>query len=657
MKRFFLPWVAIFTGFITNAQQKLRLLSPDKTIRIEIQTVNRLSYSVFVDDKKILNESEIDMKLAGDKSLSQDMKLIKENSRSIDEIIVAQVPVSRKNIPDKFNELSLQFKNRFAVIFRAYDDGISYRISTSFNDSIIVSQETAYLQFTQKTYAYVPLIQKREDRDIFHTSFEELYPYRILDSLSDKDYMYSPVLLKTPDGIFVALTESDLVDYPGMFLRGTGTDALQGAFAAFPLEERMVDGDYPEMVVSKRADYLAKTKGNRNFPWRVLLIARQDKDLPANDLVYRLASPSTIKETGWIHPGKCTDEWIIDINLFHVPFRSGINTESYKYYIDFAKRFGFNRIMMDAGWSDARDLFKINPQINMDTLVAYAKMRGIGISMWTLSMTLDHQLDSALKQFKRWGVDFIMTDFIDRDDQKTVNFYKKIAEACAKEKIMIMFHGAYPPKGFNRTYPNNITREGVLGSEYNAWSDKSTAAHNCTIPFTRMLAGPLDYEPGLLDNATPKMFRPIWGKVMSQTTRCQQLAMFIVYDNPMQIFSGNPSQGWMEPEFMDLLGSFPTVWDTTIILQAKVAEQIITARCNGNNWYIGGMAGGKAYDCVIDFSFLPSGKYKVTVCHDGINSDRNAMDYIIEKSLLESGSSMPIHLAPGGGFVVRLLKE
>jgi len=657
MKRFFLPWVAIFTGFITNAQQKLRLLSPDKTIRIEIQTVNRLSYSVFVDDKKILNESEIDMKLAGDKSLSRDMKLIKENSRSVDEIIVAQVPVSRKNIPDKFNELSLQFKNRFAVIFRAYDDGISYRISTSFNDSIIVSQETAYLQFTQKTYAYVPLIQKREDRDIFHTSFEELYPYRILDSLSDKDYMYSPVLLKTLDGIFVALTESDLVDYPGMFLRGTGTDALQGAFAAFPLEERMVDGDYPEMVVSKRADYLAKTKGNRNFPWRVLLIARQDKDLPANDLVYRLASPSTIKETGWIHPGKCTDEWIIDINLFHVPFRSGINTESYKYYIDFAKRFGFNRIMMDAGWSDARDLFKINPQINMDTLVAYAKMRGIGISMWTLSMTLDHQLDSALKQFKRWGVDFIMTDFIDRDDQKTVNFYKKIAEACAKEKIMIMFHGAYPPKGFNRTYPNNITREGVLGSEYNAWSDKSTAAHNCTIPFTRMLAGPLDYEPGLLDNATPKMFRPIWGKVMSQTTRCQQLAMFIVYDNPMQIFSGNPSQGWMEPEFMDLLGSFPTVWDTTIILQAKVAEQIITARCNGNNWYIGGMAGGKAYDCVIDFSFLPSGKYKVTVCHDGINSDQNAMDYIIEKLLLESGSSMPIHLAPGGGFVVRLLKE
>ncbi len=549
MKRLLLFYLTIFAQLNTNGQSALQLLSPDKTIRIEIQTFNKLSYSVFVDNKKILDECSIDMKLSDGKSLSEDMKEVKKTSRSVHETIVAQIPVSRRYIPDVFNELSLQFNNRFAVIFRTYNDGVSYRITTSFKDSIFVAGETAGFQFMKNTHAFAPVIQKRDDQDVFHTSFEELYPYKDLDSLTDKDFMYSPVLLKTSNEIFVAITESDLDDYPGMFLQGAGTEVLKGAFAAYPKEERMVDGEYPEMVVSKRADYLAKTKGTRSFPWRVMLIARHDKDLPANDLVYRLASPSTIKETGWIHPGKCTDEWIIDINLFNVPFRSGINTDSYKYYIDFAKRFGFDRIMMDAGWSDPKDLSKINPQINMDTLVAYAKLRGIGISMWTLSMTLDRQLDSALKQFKRWGVDFIMTDFIDRDDQKTVNFYKKIAEACAREKIMIMFHGAYPPKGFNRTYPNNITREGVLGSEYNAWSDKPTAAHNCTVPFTRMLAGPLDYEPGLLDNATPKMFRAIWGKVMSQTTRCQQLAMFIVYDNPMQIFSGNPSQGYLEPEF------------------------------------------------------------------------------------------------------------
>jgi alpha-glucosidase len=657
MKKLMLPLIIISFGLSSNGQQKRVLLSPDKKIRVEIQAGGKLTYSVFADDKKILNESVLDMKLADGHSLSDNLKIISEKTRSVQEMIRAQVPYSRKNIPDEYNETILQFNNRFAVIFRAYNDGIAYRMVTTFRDSITVINETAAFRFNAGTHAFAPVIQKREGLDVFHTSFEELYPYKSLDSLSIQDYMFSPVLAKTSEGIFAALTESDLDDYPGMFLQGTGTDALNGAFAAYPKEEKIADGDYPEKVVTKRADYLAKTKGARSFPWRVMMIARADKDLPANDLVYRLAKPSTIKETDWIHPGKCTDEWIIDINLFGVPFKSGINTATYKYYIDFAKRFGFDRIMMDAGWSDTKDLFKINPQLNMDTLAAYAKSQGIRLSMWTLSMTLDRQLDSALKQFKRWGVDFIMTDFIDRDDQKTVNFYKKIAEACAKEKIMIMFHGAYPPKGFNRTYPNNITREGVLGSEYNAWSDKPTATHNCIIPFTRMLAGPLDYEPGLLDNATPKMFRPIWGKVMSQTTRCQQLAMFIVYDNPMQIFSGNPSQGYLEPEFMEMLGSFPTVWDTTMILQAKVGEQIITARRSGKNWYIGGMAGEKAFDCVIDFSFLPAGHYTATVCRDGINADRNAMDYILEKSEINSGNKMPVHLAPGGGFAVRLLKE
>ena len=657
MKNWLFQCLTIFASLATTGQPKLQLHSPDKKILIEIKTGPGLTYSVFVDEKKMLSESVIDMNLSDGRNLSVDNKKFTKNERSVREIITAQVPVSRKYIPDEFNELSIQFSNHFSIIFRAYNDGIAYRIRTSFSDSITIMKETAAFKFMENAHAFAPVIQNRDSQDVFHTSFEELYPYKKLDSLSGNDFMYSPVLAKTNDNIWMVITESDLDDYPGMFLQGTTTDILQAAFAAYPLQEKMVDGEYPEMIVSKRADYIAKTNGSRNFPWRVMLIAREDRDLPANDLVYRLASVSKIKESDWIHPGKCTDEWIIDINLFNVPFRSGINTETYKYYIDFANRFGFDRIMMDAGWSDTKDLFKINPHVNMDSLAAYARSRGIGLSLWTLSMTLDRQLDSALRQFQRWGVDFIMTDFIDRDDQKTVNFYKKITEACAKAKIMIMFHGAYPPKGFNRTYPNNITREGVLGSEYNAWSDKATSAHNCTIPFTRMLAGPLDYEPGLLDNATPKMFKAIWGKVMSQTTRCQQLAMFIVYDNPMQIFSGNPSQGLLEPEFMELLGSFPTTWDTTLILQAVVSDHIVTARRNENSWYIAGMAAEKGYDSRIDFSFLPAGSYKATVCRDGINADRNAMDYIIEKKDITSGSNINLHLAPGGGFVIRLLKE
>ncbi len=642
---------------IESFSQSLQLLSPDKTIKVYVQINNQLTYSVFVDDEKILDSSLINMQLNSGILLSSNLQIKSNKTKSVNEIIVAQIPVSRKNIPDVYNELTINFKNNFAVIFRAYNDGVAYRIATSFKDSIIVQNEIAQFNFSNSPHAWTPVIHKRDDADVYHTSFEELYSYNALESLSNNDYMFNPVLVNTTNDIKVAITESDLDDYPGMFLRGISSNTLQSAFAPYPSEEKMVDGDYPEMVVSKRADFIARTNGTRNFPWRVLLIAREDKDLPANDLVYRLATPTKIEDASWIHPGKCTDEWIIDINLFNVPFRSGVNTASYKYYIDFAKRFGFDRIMMDAGWSNTKNLFDINPNINMDFIAAYAKQQGIKISMWTLSMTLNKQLDSALKQFQKWGVDFIMTDFIDRDDQPTVNFYKRIAEACAKAHLMIMFHGAYPPKGFNRTYPNNITREGVLGSEYNAWSDKVTASHNCIIPFTRMLAGPLDYEPGLLDNATSKQFKPIWGKVMSQTTRCQQLAMFVVYDDPLPIFSGNPSQGYLEPKFMELLGNIPAGWDTTIILDAKVGNYIITARRKNTDWYIGAMTDSSARNVNINLNFLNDGNYTATICKDGINADRNAMDYTIEEKTFTANDNLQIHLAPNGGFLVRLKKE
>jgi alpha-glucosidase len=294
----------------------------------------------------------------------------------------------------------------------------------------------------------------------------------------------------------------------------------------------------------------------------------------------------------------------------------------------------------------------------MDTISAYAKEKGIKISMWTLALTLNRQLEPALTQFNKWGVDFIMTDFIDRDDQKTVNFYKRIAEACAQHKLMIMFHGAYPPKGFNRTYPNNITREGILGSEYNAWSDKPSPEHDVTIPFTRMIAGPLDYEPGILDNATKTQFKPIWGKVMSQGTRCHQLSMFVVYDNPLQIFSGNPSQGFLEPAFMELLGTIPTTWDTTIILDAKVAGYIITARKKGTDWFIGGMTDWIARTFDIPLDFLSAGSnYEATICADGINAERYPSDYTLTNSVMKGGDKLHIAMAPGGGYLVRLRKK
>ena len=653
-----IPIVLCCLLFINNlrAADSLFVLSPDKTIRVSISTEAGLTYKIYVDGKLVAGPCTINMELADGKKLADLLTVKSKKITAVNETIVSPVPDKRINIPDKYNELSILFKQPFGLRFRVYNDGAAYRITTRFKDSIIIKNEPALFQFANGSRIITPLMQKRENEDKYHTSFEELYTNKPLDSLNENDLMFSPVLIEG-ENVTIALTESDLEDYPGMFLKGSGQFLLQAEFAGYPLEEKNTDADYPETIVTKRANYIAKTNGTRNFPWRVLMIAREDKQIPANDLVYRLAAPSTIKDVSWIHPGKCTDEWIIDVNLFNVPFKTGVNTASYKYYIDFAKRFGFDRIMMDAGWSDTKDLFKINPNINMDTLTAYAKEKGIKISMWTCALTLNRQLDSALNQFNKWDVDFIMTDFIDRDDQKTVNFYKRIAEACAQHKLMIMFHGAYPAKGFNRTYPNNVTREGVLGSEYNAWSDKPSPEHDVTLPFTRMLAGPFDYEPGILDNATKAQFKPIWGKVMSQGTRCHQLSMFVVYDNPLQIFSGNPSQGFLEPEFMELLGSIPSTWDTTIIIKAKVSDYIITARKKGNDWFIGGMTDWTARTFDIDVDFLTAENYEATVCVDGINAERYPSDYTIKTSSLKKGDHIQIAMAPGGGYLLRLKKK
>lgn len=630
--------------------------SPDKRIEVNVQLSNKIEYSVKFEGKYILEPSAINLLLANKKDLTGDLQIRRSFLHVVNEVIISPVPEKRKEIPDHYTELRIDFKLPYSLLFRVYNDGVAYRWATSFKDSITVINEQAEFVFPAGKKVRLPLLAPREGSDRYHTSFEELYQLKAIDSLTDSAMAYNPVLTGTGNEVKLGITESDLVDYPGMFISGTGGRSLKGVFAPYPLEEKLTSGLYSQYLVTKRAGYIARTRGVRVFPWRVLILARNDKDLPGNDLVYRLGSPTSLKDLTWIHPGKCTDEWIIGINLFNIPFKSGVNTATYKYYIDFARKFGLDRIMMDAGWSNNNDLFDINPDINMDTLSAYARNRGVKISMWTLAATLDRQLDSALKQFNKWGVDFIMTDFMDRDDQLMVNFYHRIAKACADHHIMIMYHGAFAPKGFNRTWPNAITREGVLGSEYNIWSDKPTPDYDVTLPFTRMLAGSLDYEPGILDNATREQFRAINQKVMSQGTRCHQMAMFIVYDSPLQVFSGNPSQGLMEPEFMQLLGSFPTTWDETNILEGSIGEFIVTARKNGKDWYIGGMTNWTPREIELATDRIEPGTYNAVLCRDGINADKYPSDYTIENFEWQKGQPLKVFMAPGGGFVLKLTR-
>jgi alpha-glucosidase len=655
MKKF----VAIFILAICSKDhfgQSFQLFSPDSSVRLEINAKEKLSYKLFASSGLLFSSPSIDIKLIDGKKLSDKIVVSKHQYSKVNEAIIVPIPYRRKKIVDNYNQLKLTFKEPFGIEFRLFNNGMAYRIETRFKDSIVVENETAMFDMDMASSVWFANMDKRQNVDRYHTSFEAIYKKQTLAAIADTMLTFAPATISLTSGYHLAVTDANLFDYPGMFLQKTRT-GLQGVFAPVALQEKLMEGEFPQYVVTERAGYIAKTKGTRSFPWRAVLIAKEDIDLPSNDMVYALGDPPQINDPSWIKYGKGTDEWITGINLFNVPFVAGINTITYKYYIDFAKRFGFDQVMLDAGWSDTKDLFKINPAIDMEELVAYAKKNNIRLMLWTLCATLDKQLDSALQQFNKWGIASIMTDFMDRDDQKMVNFYHRIAKACAQNKIAIMFHGAFPPKGFNRTWPNAITQEGVLGAEWNIWSELATPEHNVTIAYTRMLAGPLDYEPGLLLNAQKEQFRPIGKNPMSQGTRCHQLAMFVVYDSPLQIFSGNISQGMKEPEFMQLLGSIPTTWDETKILQGKIGEYIVTARKKGNDWFIGGLNNHVAREISFSLDFIEKGTYNAAFCKDGINANNYAADYEITNRAVQQGEIIKIKMATGGGFMLKLTKQ
>lgn len=638
------------------AQRPLLLYSPDSSLRLEIQTTNRIAYTLYAGQQELMHSPAIDLQLGDRRKLSDALSVTKKKYTAVNETVSVPLAYRSRKIPDHYNQLTITLKQPYSLEFRLYDNGMAYRIGMRLPDTVIIKNETASFSIDGGSAAWFAHIDKRPDQDRFHTSYEGLYKKEILGQIPDTMMTFAPVTLTLPNGYHIALCDANLKDYPGMFLQKT-KDGLQGVFAPYPVKEISTKGEFPQSIVSERADYIARTSGTRMLPWRAVLVAKEDVELPMNDLIYLLGDAPAQKDFSWVRSAKGTDEWITGINLFDVPFKAGINTASYKYYIDFAKRFGFTQIMLDAGWSDYQDLFKLNPDLDMPELLRYGKEKGIKLMLWTLCSTLDKQLDSALAQFNRWGVGSIMTDFMDRDDQPMVNFYHRIASACADHHITVMFHGAYSPKGLNRTWPNVITEEGVLGSEWNIWSELPGPEHNVAIAYTRMLSGPLDYEPGILLNAPKEQFRMVGKNPMSQGTRCQQLAMFVVYDSPLQIFSGNISQGFKEPAFMELLGGIPREWDETRVLQGRIGEFIVTARRNGNDWYIAGLNNNTARDIELPLGFLNISGYTFTLCKDGVNAESYGSDYELQQGTLNNKSKITIHMAPGGGFLLRLVQQ
>jgi len=629
------------------AQTSYALSSPNSHIQLNIQTGDRLTYDVLVNGKTVINKATLSIDI-DHTTLGLNPKVTASKPGSVDREISCPIPHKAAKIRETYKEVRLEMAGNYAVVFRAYNEGIAYRFETTLNSpDIKVYNEEVSFNFAENYHVYYP----KEDSFFSHNEREFLY--LSLKDIPNNSLASLPAVVQTPAGTNIAVAESDVDDYPGLWLHGNSNNSLSGTFPHYPLKEDPRNDR--DIRVAETADYIATTKGTRTFPWRILGIAENDADLITNQLVYLLAKPSQVQDTSWIKPGKVAWDWYNANNIWGVDFKSGINTQTYKYYIDFASKYGLDYVILDEGWYKLGNVLQVVPEMNVEELVAYGKQKNVGIILWVIWKTLDNQLDAALDQYEKWGVKGLKIDFMQRDDQQVMNFYKRVCREAAKRKMLLDFHGAIRPATLMRTWPNVVNTEGVRGLEQNKWSKYSNPEHNVTIPFTRMFFGPMDYTPGAMVNSgLEKNFVSIFERPMSPGTRCHQLAMYVVYEAPLQMLADSPTRYLQEPEIMQLLGPVPTTWDETRVLAAKIGDYVAIARRHGNDWYIGAMTDWTPRDLELDLSFLPTGSFQITAYQDGANSDRLGADYKKTTSTVTKTTKLKIHLASGGGWAAQI---
>src|SRR5579864_1601297 len=630
----------------SRAQSSYDLRSPDGRIEVRIRTAGQIRYDIVLKGRAVLENSTISLDVEH-KKLGVQPKVIDTKERSNDQVIEPVVRQKFAKIRDRYNELRLNLDGGYAVVFRAYNEGAAYRFETSLpQDKVKIYGEQSDFVFPANFVVYYP------QEDSFFSHNERKYLPQHLSEIATTFLATLPAVVDVGEGAKLAIAESDLDDYPGLWLRGTGGPGLSATFPPYPLKENLTsDRDYR---VAESADYIAVTAGTRSFPWRIIGIADTDGGLLTNQIVYLLEKPSLVQDTSWIKPGKVAWDWWNANNVYGVDFKAGINTETYKYYIDFAAKYGIPYIILDEGWYKLGNVLQVVPEINMDELTAYAKQKNVGIILWVVWKTLDDQLIPALDQFERWGVKGIKVDFMQRSDQILIDYYHRVSRECAKRKMLVDFHGDQKPATMTRTWPNLISTEGVRGMEWSKWSAETDPDHDVTLPFTRMFLGPMDYTPGAMLNATRATFAPIFSQPMALGTRCHQLAMYVVFEAPLQMLSDSPTNYLREPEIMEFLRPVPTEWDETKVLDAKIAEYVLVARRNGSDWYIGAMTDWAPRDLDVDLSFLPDGQFTMEAYQDGANADRFASDYKKTSASVDKTSKVKIQLAPGGGWAARI---
>ncbi len=662
MKTLHMLIISIFLATSLMAESYV-LESPDGKLQVNVEISDNIRFSVNHEQTEVIAPSPISMTLADGSVWGQKPKLKSKKTQSVNQIVSSPI-YKKREIPDIYNELTLNFKGNYSVIFRAYDQGVAYRFAASEKDSIYIQDEEVNLQFSHDYPMIVPYVRKENPKTFeeqFFNSFENTYSHLKLSELDKKRLMFLPLVVELNDGKKLCITEADLESYPGLYFNKGENQSLQGVFAPYPKQVKQGGHNMLQGLVTERENYIAKCQGNRNFPWRVFAVSTNDKELPDNDLVYLLAEPSRVKDISWIKPGKVAWEWWNDWNIYGVDFKSGINNETYKYYIDFASENGIEYVILDEGWAVNKkaDLLQVIPEIDIRELIDYGKSRNVGIILWAGYWAVDRDMEKVFKTYSDMGIKGFKVDFMDRDDQAMVDFYYRCAQTAAKYGLMIDFHGAYKPTGLHRTYPNVINFEGVHGLEQLKWSPSSVdmVTYDVTMPYIRMLAGPLDYTQGAMRNATKENYRPINSEPMSQGTRCRQLAEYVIFESPLNMLCDSPSNYLREPECTRFIADIPTVWDRTFALDGKIGKYIVMARQKNEVWYVGGLTNWEKREVTVDLSFLDKGHYEVELFSDGINADRAARDYKRDIFSLSDNQKLSVTLMPGGGFAAKIKKK
>jgi alpha-glucosidase len=637
--------VSLFT-----VAQKYELSSPDGKLKADIEIKVGISVILTKEGNPAVSLQNISLDTAKDAKQVSDYKVQKVIPVSVNETVTPVIKEKTAILTNAYNELEIKFKAGNSITFRLFNEGLAYRLSTSSKDSLIVHRENLNINFEESDSV------RFQASKSFNSSYETPYEHRIISGIEKEELCHLPLLVEKQNGLFVLVTEADLYNYPGLWLKGTGKAIFTGTNPPYPKKLNYTGSVYGHGQISETENFIAKVNGTRTYPWRIFAVAGDETELIANNMVYLLATPNVLKDVSWIKPGVVMFDWWAKNNVFGVDFKAGVNTETAKYFIDYCAEMGFRYFLFDDGWCAKEDLLHEVDGLDMAEVTAYAKTKGVDVMLWVIWHSLEKQWNEAFDLFEKWGIKGIKMDFMNRDDQQMVEFYEAVARKAAEKKMVVNYHGAYKPCGLRRKYPNVLTREALIEFEYNGWTNEVNPVHHNLLPYIRGFAGPMDYIPATMRNSTKDNFRPVGDYPMGIGTRAHAMALFVILNSPMTMLPDAPSDYKREQECTDFIAKIPVEWDETKLLLGKIEKYTVMARRSGNEWFVGAITSYDPRNLELKTDFLKPGKYKLEAIQDGINANTRAEDYKRVEMNFTAGETLKLNLAPGGGWVARIVQ-